>query len=62
MENKPERWPAKRMTPFAFHVAPAEKAPITVTTWGGPLSSPTRFILPSEKNPSERLSGDQNGR
>ena len=53
------------MTPSRLHdppVVPASASAASLITIGElPLIS-TRFSLPAEKNPIERLSGDQNGK
>src|SRR5687768_11583842 len=52
------------MTPSAFHVPPlgAESAaPPAAANVCGALPMSSRFSLPSAKNPTDRLSGDQKG-
>ncbi len=54
--------PVNRIVSFAPHVAVIH-GPIIASqiVCGAPPSTPTRFIFPAAKKPSERLSGDQKG-
>jgi hypothetical protein len=49
------------ISPFAFHEPPRPSA-ASHTTTGEPTVTPIDFNFPSAKNPSELLSGDQNGK
>src|SRR5262245_9751115 len=50
------------MTLSRFHVAPPYRPGAGQSVVGAPPDASTRFRLPPAKNPSWRLSGDQNGK
>src|ERR1039457_6539042 len=50
-----------RMVPSRFQLPPASFRPLSATTTAGPPGASMDFSLPPAKNPSVRLSADQNG-
>ena len=49
------------MVPSAFHVPPRVLKGASATACTSPLATSIRFNWPREKNPTDRLSGDQKG-